>query len=1361
MSQIQTFDPYYTWLGIPPEEQPPNHYRLLGIKLFETNSDVIANAADQRVRHVRTYQSGKYADQSQEVLNKLSAARNCLLNPQTKTDYDEQLKKETKSAPAAAPAAARKPAKLPVAQAIDEHAGSGLYPLPAPQPVAGHPAPHIHPQPGMMPGMGPTYPGGPLQPAPAQGVPAWMILAGLGVGGLVMLVMVGIAVAMAMGNRGNPPIASPGPNINPGPGPIVRPNPGPRPGPAPSPFVPVAGPGPAFGGGSDRPKLPNGAQNGDGSDPASTLGLAGEIRLGPIHVLVRYRLGETIDGSLFDKFRQDNNVPPQVPLALILRGLVDVPQPCKAQASMDVVGATPRNTRLMISGRPWINHANMQSGHDAYEQDLPIGTAMVEWTIDDITSGKWRLELVSLPDHLRVPVATQANQLTAIRANLRGPEYLFATRPLLVSNNGGTLSATEIGGAAVTPMPGGPAGSLQPPLPSDAVAGSEDDLNTTTGLLGRLLVNGQDVGVLIRYRFGGTLTQAKLNEVIQAFGLPTGVQKVVLAGQLPIAQKITGEAEQEVGTLASGEVSYQETRRKIRMNRAGRGQPPHNVQSGDLQPGAGKLNWDVEGTDFGTSRLVMRDKTSRTPLQAFYTKSELDDARRQAPTVAEMIVLADKVLFRDKETLVASVPRGAGAVASEDAIVVGDEEDAATTTGLIGRLSIDGQDTGILFRYRLGRSFNSGWFDDIRRQLNLPAGQPELILAGTIDVPKTKQFGTGAQLSAKMSGGSRNGGISMLDVDGSSWFNFGGPNYSTSSTHFAYLQPGRHAIKWTIRGAPIGDCSLSVTSNDRTQTSYQIGYAPSELKTARRSPLKHEFIMGEKNTIAMRYAAGKVAEAQKISTDPTVRSSVVLTPAVESGPAAKREPIPADDKLKAAESLVRDVLGKEMDAAKSVADKAAVAKKLLQNSRETSDDLAARYVLLNKCKDFAAAAGDTGTMATAIDELDGVFDVDGLKLKSSGYFQASKAALPPAEFGPMSRELLDLIDATIAEDRFDLAVKLADVATECARRSKDNELIKQSGDKKRDITSFKKQYDTIDAALQKLKDAPDDGLANQTIGKYKALVKGDWAAALPHLEKGTDGAVAAAAKLDAAGAADKDGRVKLGDAWWEIGEKAAAEDELGYKLRAHHWYKQALPELDGIAKLKVEKRVNEVDDEASKVAARSKPGAATGANRPQPGLIARVFDGDPTRNMPTHMLAIVSDSEEIRGWVEPAARDEARRVGAIVNTHYMLIGYIYLTANTTVNVDVTYAAISIDNRPVTDANYQQRQFPIQLTKGLHPVTIVCNNTSTMKFSFLDQKSGTNVLYHDAKQLQTELGRSVTGRAGQTLKSALLQRKAGP
>ena len=45
----KVFDPYHVWLGIPSHEQSANRYRLLGITLFESDSDVIENAAEQRM----------------------------------------------------------------------------------------------------------------------------------------------------------------------------------------------------------------------------------------------------------------------------------------------------------------------------------------------------------------------------------------------------------------------------------------------------------------------------------------------------------------------------------------------------------------------------------------------------------------------------------------------------------------------------------------------------------------------------------------------------------------------------------------------------------------------------------------------------------------------------------------------------------------------------------------------------------------------------------------------------------------------------------------------------------------------------------------------------------------------------------------------------------------------------------------------------------------------------------------------------------------------------------------------------------------------------------------------------------------
>ena len=93
MSQSgEPFDPYYQWLGIPPEEQPPNHYRLLGIRLFEENSEVIQNASDRQMVHLRTFQNGPRAAQSQKLLNEVAAAKLCLLSPDKKATYDAHLR---------------------------------------------------------------------------------------------------------------------------------------------------------------------------------------------------------------------------------------------------------------------------------------------------------------------------------------------------------------------------------------------------------------------------------------------------------------------------------------------------------------------------------------------------------------------------------------------------------------------------------------------------------------------------------------------------------------------------------------------------------------------------------------------------------------------------------------------------------------------------------------------------------------------------------------------------------------------------------------------------------------------------------------------------------------------------------------------------------------------------------------------------------------------------------------------------------------------------------------------------------------------------------------------------------------------
>lgn len=85
-------DYYHQWLGIPPEEQPPNLYRLLGLTTFESDANVIEASADRQMAHIRTFQTGRHSDESQKLLNELARAKLCLMHPERRKLYNKKLR---------------------------------------------------------------------------------------------------------------------------------------------------------------------------------------------------------------------------------------------------------------------------------------------------------------------------------------------------------------------------------------------------------------------------------------------------------------------------------------------------------------------------------------------------------------------------------------------------------------------------------------------------------------------------------------------------------------------------------------------------------------------------------------------------------------------------------------------------------------------------------------------------------------------------------------------------------------------------------------------------------------------------------------------------------------------------------------------------------------------------------------------------------------------------------------------------------------------------------------------------------------------------------------------------------------------
>jgi len=141
----ERFDAYFKWLGIPPAEQPPNYYRLLGIPLFVDDVEVISHAADRLMAQIRTFQTGPHSALSQKILNEISRARITLLKTHTKAEYDRRLQAESSATvqplqPVRQPAPPASQSYQPLFPPREQAVGSI-----APQPVRVAPVPLVSP----------------------------------------------------------------------------------------------------------------------------------------------------------------------------------------------------------------------------------------------------------------------------------------------------------------------------------------------------------------------------------------------------------------------------------------------------------------------------------------------------------------------------------------------------------------------------------------------------------------------------------------------------------------------------------------------------------------------------------------------------------------------------------------------------------------------------------------------------------------------------------------------------------------------------------------------------------------------------------------------------------------------------------------------------------------------------------------------------------------------------------------------------------------------------------------------------------------------------------------------------------------
>jgi len=294
--------------------------------------------------------------------------------------------------------------------------------------------------------------------------------------------------------------------------------------------------------------------------------------------------------------------------------------------------------------------------------------------------------------------------------------------------------------------------------------------------------------------------------------------------------------------------------------------------------------------------------------------------------------------------------------------------------------------------------------------------------------------------------------------------------------------------------------------------------------------------------------------------------------------AAEKAPVPSADAQKTALALVKDVYGDEYAGAKSSAEKTVFSQKLLQAAKGTNQGTANHYALLRVAWDVATQAGDAKLAMQVTNEIARVYEVNVLSAKvatvktTDGFVRTLKQRTALATIA------LELADEAAAGDGYDSAQELTSIGLAASRKAQNWELVKQIVARDKEIKEAAEAHTEVQAALATLENDPTNPVANQAVGEYYCFVKGDWGKGIPMLALGTDAAMKVLARRELEIPASPSEQAGLGDGWWDLGDKHYENAKGRLRSRAAHWYRQAAPELSGLARARCEKRLGQINE---------------------------------------------------------------------------------------------------------------------------------------------------------------------------------------
>lgn len=266
------------------------------------------------------------------------------------------------------------------------------------------------------------------------------------------------------------------------------------------------------------------------------------------------------------------------------------------------------------------------------------------------------------------------------------------------------------------------------------------------------------------------------------------------------------------------------------------------------------------------------------------------------------------------------------------------------------------------------------------------------------------------------------------------------------------------------------------------------------------------------------------------------------------------------------------------------ASRKALAERLVADVDKAASPGDSEFVFLVEARDLAVDAVEPDLALDSIRRMAKLYDLGGAgpefspgKMRLAILATVRRGAKSPEEANALLGAYARVAEDALGEGDYDSAADAAKQASGVARAARNTARIQEIQDLEKEIESIRKEFGDIRRAELALSVTPDDPDANLLMGRFLCFVREQWEAGLQCLARGGDATLKALAEKELAKLEDSAGQVAIADAWYDHASKEkSAFNKERYQSRAREWYEKAATGASGLARVKIDKRLEDL-----------------------------------------------------------------------------------------------------------------------------------------------------------------------------------------